>query len=401
MDIFNVSSDNIFTLSSDQTAKRENFAKRALSTALDQFTGKQYDQAITSFKRAITMAPRSETALNAYDYMARTYLKKGDTQAAIDAYSKALKVDPTRDDLHLQLGKIHTTEGRFDEARAEYALAVKNNPIPANRYALGQGYLGTGEFDKAIQQFELVQQQQPGKPYGYHGLGQAYAKQGRYENAIDAFKSAVGIQKDYLESYSEMGYAYVDSGQKDKANDIVSTLNTLSPTDTSLANTLSQYIFEKTKPKMTSVYASDMYSPFISTLGPRTNLNALSSYLTNAGDQHTFAMVFQFNKPMDQTSVQNIDNWSIARAGGTGRGDGYNYDMTLASTEVAMPSTPLAVYYNQADQTATVLFNIRQNATANGTIDPSHINFSFKGKDTVGLSMDKSADQYSGYSGFA
>jgi hypothetical protein len=59
------------------------------------------------------------------------------------------------------------------------------------------------------------------------------------------------------------------------------------------------------------------------------------------------------------------------------------------------------VYYNQQDQAATVLFRIRQNATGNGTLDPSHINFSFNGKDVVGLSMDKSADQYSGFSGFA
>jgi hypothetical protein len=48
-----------------------------------------------------------------------------------------------------------------------------------------------------------------------------------------------------------------------------------------------------------------------------------------------------------------------------------------------------------------VLFKVSQNSSANGTIDPSHINFSFSGKDVVGLSMDKSADMYSGFSKFA
>jgi hypothetical protein len=51
--------------------------------------------------------------------------------------------------------------------------------------------------------------------------------------------------------------------------------------------------------------------------------------------------------------------------------------------------------------TATVLFKISQNSTATGTIDPSHINFTFSGKDVLGLSMDKSADMYSGFSWFA
>jgi Tfp pilus assembly protein PilF len=401
MDIFNVSTDNLFTLSSQKTAQRENLALRALNLGLEQFSAKQYDLAITSFKRAISMAPRADSALNAYDYMARAHLTQGDAQTAINSYLKALKISPARDDLHIQLGKIYTTEARFDEAKAEYELAVKNNPSAANRYALGQGYLGAGQYSDALQQFELVRQQNPKEPFGHFGLGQAYAKQGRLDDAISAFKNAVGIRHDYLEAYSEMGYAYADKGQVDQANSIIATLNTLSPIDNTLANTLIQYIYENTKPKMTATYVSDLFSPFLSTFGPGTSLNALSSYLANASDEHTFAMVFQFDKPMNLASVQNIFNWSITRARGTGRADGYNYDMTLPTTEVVLPSTPLTVYYDQKGRTATVLFNIRQNQTANGTLDPSHINFSFNGKDMVDLSMDESADMYSGFSGFA
>lgn len=401
MDVFSVTSDNLFTLSSQKTAQKENTALRALNTGLEQFSAKNYELAITSFQRAISMAPTADSALDALDYMARAQLTQGNVQGAIDSYSKALKIAPNRDDMHVQLGKIYTTEGRLDEARDQYQLAVKYNPTSANRYALGQGLLGTGQYSDAAQQFELVRQQGPQEPFGYFGLGQTYAKQGRYEDAIAAFKNAVGIQQDYLDAYSEMGYAYTDNGNIDQANDIVTTLNTLSPGDATLANSLSQFIYEKTQPKMTAAYVSELYTPFLSSQGPRTNLSSMSNYLTNAGDEHTFAMVFQFDKAMDQNSVQNVFNWNIARAGGTGRADGYNYDMTLPATEVTLPSTPLAVYYNQSEQTATVLFTVRQNASADGTLDPSHINFSFTGKDVVGLSLDKSADMYSGFSGFA
>ncbi|MDD5390123.1 MAG: tetratricopeptide repeat protein [Gallionellaceae bacterium] len=401
MDLFSVTSDSVFTLSTQNTAQKENLALRALNTGLEQFSAKQYDLAVTSFQRSISMAPTADSALNAYDYMARAQLTQGKTQAAIDSYNKALKIAPNRDDLHVQLGKIYTTQGRVDDARAQYQLAVKYNPSSANRYALGQGLLGAGQYGEAIQQFELVRQKGPKEPYGNFGLGQTYAKQGRYDEAITSFKNAVAIKQDYLEAYSEMGYAYTDSGNIAKANDVVSTLNTLSPGNTTLATNLGQYIFEKTQPKMTAAYVSDLYTPFLASQGPSSKLSSMSNYLTNAGDEHTFAMVFQFDKAMNQNSVQNVFNWNIARAGGTGRGDGYNYDMTLPGTEVTLPSTPLAVYYDQKEQTATVLFRIRQNATANGTLDPSHINFSFTGKDVVGLSMDKSADMFSGYSGFA
>jgi hypothetical protein len=75
--------------------------------------------------------------------------------------------------------------------------------------------------------------------------------------------------------------------------------------------------------------------------------------------------------------------------------------MIVPSTEVSIAPTPLAVFYNQDEQTATVVFKLRQNASGDGTLDPSHINFSFSGKDVVGQAMDPSADRYSGFSGFA
>jgi len=401
MDVFSVTSDSLFTLSSQQTAQKENTALRALNTGLEQFSAKQYDLAITSFQRSISMAPTADSALNAYDYMARAQLTQGNTQAAIDTYNKALKIAPNRDDMHVQLGKIFTTEGRVDDALAQYELAVKYNPSSANRYALGQGSLGAGRYNEAIQQFEIVRQQGPKEPFGDFGLGQVYARKGDLDAAIDAFKNAISLQHDYLDAYSEMGYAYADNGQVNLANEVITTLNTLSPSDATLAASLSQYLYEKTQPKMTAAYASELFTPFLVSQGPKTSLSAMSSYLANSGDEQTFSMVFQFDKSMDQNSVQNVFNWNIARASGTGRGDGYNYDMTLPSTEVTLPSTPLAVYYSQSELTATVLFKVSQNATADGTLDPSHINFTFNGKDAVGLSMDKSADMYSGFSGFA
>jgi hypothetical protein len=127
----------------------------------------------------------------------------------------------------------------------------------------------------------------------------------------------------------------------------------------------------------------------------------MNVYLQTANTEKTFAMDFQFSKQMDASSVENVFNWQIERATGSGRGDGYNLDMQLKASEISLNPTPLAVYYNAENMTASVLFKVKQNDTATGTIDPSHINFTFSGKDVVGLAMDKSADTYSGFSWFA
>lgn len=388
----------IFGSGLNKSARMGNLALRELDKGLNEFTSKRYELAITSFNRAIRMAPSADSALNAYDYMARAQLSQGDADAAIESYKKALKIAPNRDDLHARLGNIYTTQGRLDEARSEYELAVKYNPAAANRYSLGQGYLATGRLDEAKAQFEQVRQLSPKEPFGDFGLGQVYAKQERYDFAIEAFKSAIATKSDYWEAFSEMGYAMADSGDMAQAQEVADSLLT---NDETLANDLNQYIYEKSKPKMTAVYASDLYSLFPSTLGPGTTVSGLNSYLSTASAERTFSMVFQFSKQMDAASIENVFNWKIERATGSGRGDGYNYDMRLKDTEIFLPATPQAVYYDQQAMTATVLFKISQNSSANGTIDPSHINFSFSGKDVVGLSMDKSADMYSGFSWFA
>jgi len=388
----------IFGGASNRSAQLNNLALRELDKGLSQFTGKNYELAIDYFNKAIRLSPGTDTAVNAHDFKARTLLSQGNKQAAIESYQAAIKIDPTRDDLHALLGNIYTTEQRFEEAVASYEQAVTKNPTAANRYSLGQGYLATGRLDEAKAQFEFVRQLSPTDPFGNFGLGLVNARQERYDFAIEAFDAAIAIKSDYWEAYAEKGFALMDSGEPLQALDIAQTLAT---SDEALAAQLSQYIFEKSQPKMTATYVSPLYAFFTATQGPGTQLAGVNAYLNTANAQLTFSMVFQFSKPMDAASVENIFNWSIARATGTGRGDGYNLDMQLRDTEVTLPAQPHAVYYDQKELTATVLFKLRQNDTVTATIDPSHINFTFTGKDSLGVSMDKSADMYSGFSSFA
>jgi hypothetical protein len=109
-------------------------------------------------------------------------------------------------------------------------------------------------------------------------------------------------------------------------------------------------------------------------------------------------MVFQFNKEMDRESVENILNWTIERSGETAPGMRYNHGVAPADTEVKIPPLPTSVYYDPDRMTALVRFDLTQNATADGTIDPSHIVFSFDGKDTDGNTMDVQYDQFMGFS---
>jgi tetratricopeptide (TPR) repeat protein len=395
MGIFDVAASSLFVSAASQQAQMDNLAQRVLSGALESFVAKDYDQAITQFRRAVGLSPRSETAINAFDYMARAHLAKGDSQAALVAYEQAVKIDPGRAETYVSQGNLLVSLERLDQAVQSYEKAVSLDPSPANRYSLGQAYLEAGRYAEAEGQFTRVREQEPGKPNGEYGLGLAYARQGRSQDAIAAFERALAVQGDFSYAQVELGYVLTDSGERDRAREIVDALQ---PRASDLADTLSSYIFEKTPPEMVAVGTD---SSFPRASGPRTPLSALSAYLANPGDQQTFSMVFQFSKPMDARSVENVMNWSITRSTDSGRADGYNFGMPLPATEISLVRFPVSVSYDATFQTATVLFSIRQNDAGDGTLDPSHIKFAFGGKDATGLSMQALADEYTGFSGFA
>jgi hypothetical protein len=181
----------------------------------------------------------------------------------------------------------------------------------------------------------------------------------------------------------------------ERAREMVAFLEIEAP---KLADTLSGYMYKVDPPKFEFAYATSTFSYYMPS---RTPVSALDDYLQNADASKTFTMKFQFDKAMDRQSVQNIFNWKIGRAAASGPGQAYNFGLPLPDTEIEISLYPEHVYYDAEEGTATVYFTIRQNSTADGTIDPSHIDFAFTGKDVFGNSMDENFDQFMGFSGVA
>lgn len=394
--------DSLFTASlSQNTSQLDYYAKNDLVKALDYYGKGKYSEAITTLKKAVGYNPTSSTAVSAYDYMAKAYQQLGETHKAIETYQQSIKADPTQDATYSSLANIYYSQKDFTSAVKYYQKAVKLNESSGNMYSLGQGYMADGQYNNAMKTFAQVRRMAPNEPYGDFGMGQVYAKQGQYQDAITSFQKALKIAPKYWNAYSEMGYAMADGGQLNAAKGVVNTLNDNKLSD--LASSLDLYIYGKTKPKMTATTYGSLGTPFLSTLGPGTKVSSLGNFsLATPDATQTFSITFQFSKPMDAASVQDVLNWTVSRASdSTLSSDNYNYGQPVSSTETLLAYHPTAVVYNKDALTATVLFSVSQNSTATATIDPSHIKFTFNGTDTTGLAMDSSANEYTGFSGFA
>jgi len=395
MEIFNASSaDSLFSAMLTQSSGLENLANAALQRGIDAYTKQDYTTAVKEFKRSVGIGRGSSFAADAAQYLAMSYLQLGDTENAIKAYKSAFQIDPYRDDIHLKLGNLYFSQGKYEDARGEYAEAVRLNPSTVNRYSLGQAYIELERFSDAETQYSEIQRLAPQQAGGYLGMGQVYSRQGNHEEAIRQFKEAVSRDADLYDAYAQMGYSYADLGDMESAQDMVDTLERLEQTD--LADTLGRYMYKVDPPKMLFAQSASTF-PF--PMGKGTPLVALNSYLMNPNASKTLSIQIQFDKQMDRESVENPVNWQISRAAGQGPGQAYNFGLPISPNEAKLPPIPSAVTWDEKNLTATVYFTVTQNAAANGTIDPSHIEFKFSGRDIYGQKMNPKFDQFTGFSG--
>lgn len=386
--------DNLFSATLQTQSQLDGLSNRALTKGIDLYMDKRYKEAAQEFKRAVGLSPQGQYASDATNYLANAYLKLGKTEKAIDAYQQSIKIDPFNDATHITLGNLYFSLGRHAEAKDEYQAAVDRNPSATNYYSLGQAYLKLNQYGSAEKQFNIIKRLAPESGSGEFGIGLVRSRQDRIDDAIQSFKSAINKKSDFYDAYAEMGYAHADLGEMDEAQKIVDFLEKNS---SGLANTLSQYMYKVDPPKFSVVYSSD----FFHSHPMNTPLSSLDAYLADPNASKSFTMKFVFDKEMDRASVENIVNWKIGRSTGNGPGESYNFGLAVADTEITPPSYPDHVYYDAKAMTAVVTFSLTQNAAADGTIDPSHIEFTFSGEDQYGYKMSPSGDQYRGFNGIA
>jgi tetratricopeptide (TPR) repeat protein len=370
----------------------ETLSNQFLQTGIDQYLNEDYEKAVKSFEAAVSLAPYSAYNVESSQYLVQTYLKLEETDKAIETYQAAIQRNPDQDSLRASLGQLYYSEARYKEAAEQYHSAVQVNPNATNRYSYGEALLKIGNYSQAENQFNQVKRLDPDSYAGDYGLGKMYAQDEQYSKAIEHFEKALNLEPAFYDALAEIGYTYADMGEIEKARDVEEDLGKL---DEDLALTLNYYIDEKEPPKIAFAFATSSF-PYTS---PKAfQVAAIDSYLENAGAEVSMTMEFLFTKEMDPTSIENRFNWNISRASSANIAETYNFGDEIPSTEISIELYPDYVIYNKDSLTATVGFTIRQNETADGTIDPSHIVFKFDGEDIYGVTMDQDGDEYSGFS---
>jgi tetratricopeptide (TPR) repeat protein len=132
-----------------------------LSKAYDS-SPNQADEVIQRFKRYAELQPGN--AMAQYYYAMSLWKGKRvgdpslDLQTVESLLTKAIMLDNTLPDAHLQLGNLYADQHKYAQSVPEYIRALELNPnLPDAHYRLGTDYVHMGQRDRAQKEFDVYQ----------------------------------------------------------------------------------------------------------------------------------------------------------------------------------------------------------------------------------------------------
>jgi len=161
---------------------------------------KLYLEAVAEYLLALKLEPDSATA----HYNIACFFATHGLEMAVSEYKQAIEEDPEYPDAHLNLGLTLADQGRDDEARKEFQIAIALSPQdPFPRHELAALAMDEGDWRTAISQLKEVIRLEPENFEGFLDLGICYAQKGFYAEAERAYLRAFELKpEDLLLNYN-------------------------------------------------------------------------------------------------------------------------------------------------------------------------------------------------------
>ena len=197
---------------------------RAVAAALSLQQQNRSEEAIEKWRSIANIVEGTDNELAARAWFSIGYLtfkedmKKTDLEMIINAYDKALSMNPDLVEAYYNRGVMKLPLGQFEAALADFDAAIARNSDYAQAYysrgmvkeALGQREAALVEYDAAIARNQDYTQ-------AYYNRGVVKEALGQFEAAISDFDAAIAQKPDYNQAYYRRGVAKEALGQFEAA----------------------------------------------------------------------------------------------------------------------------------------------------------------------------------------
>jgi tetratricopeptide (TPR) repeat protein len=173
-----------------------------------------------------------------YLQVADAYARKGETRKALEAYQKIADLDPSNTAVRIKLGEIYAREGFTEQAHESFILAgseflrkgdteqalnanlkaisIKSDSMQALT-AIATIYTQHGQIDRAINLLCDAFERNPGDIELLTILGRTYLQAGMMDDAERTFLSLVELDRNRYHYLLEVGRRFLQMGDLDRA----------------------------------------------------------------------------------------------------------------------------------------------------------------------------------------
>jgi tetratricopeptide (TPR) repeat protein len=167
----------------------------------------EYEKSIKAYTKAIQINPNKDEA---YYNMGLIYVKRREYNKAIELFQKTVKINPKYEDAYFNMGVIYEERKKYDKAIELYQKTVELNPRNINMYnIIGDLYYDKKEYKKAINAYRKIIQINPKKDDAYYYMACSYYANKEYEEAIKIYKKSIKINPKKNNAYSYMSISYI------------------------------------------------------------------------------------------------------------------------------------------------------------------------------------------------
>ncbi len=215
--------------------------------------------AIESFTQSVELDPQFTLA---YAGLGQAYWRKYEytkdplwVERANEQCRIALSLDDQLEQVNITVGIINTGTGQYEKAIENFNKVLAANPASADAYrGLAKAYELVGDLAKAESMIKRAIQLKPDYWAGYNLLGVFYSRNNQYEKAIEQFEKVLELTPDNYRGYMNLGSMYYFLEQWDMARTMYERSLELEKTYSAASNLGTVYYIEGRYSEAARVY---------------------------------------------------------------------------------------------------------------------------------------------------
>jgi len=180
-------------------------------------------------EKLIREFPNSEEPLV---LMGDLYRRRGNSVEAVRFWEKALQVNPKRDDIYNNIGRLAFEKEEYEKAITSWKKALEINPeVFGLRDSLARAFLALGQYSEAIEELEKEIKVSPQSALSNYLLGRAYLQQKEYDKAKTHYETVIELQPNHTQAHYGLSSVYAKLKQADKAKEYLALFKQLKAKD--------------------------------------------------------------------------------------------------------------------------------------------------------------------------